>query len=104
MASFQTLLGQVSTPTTGSATLYPTTVSKNSFQVNPDPSSGFTGTVLIEGSSVPTPGANDWVTLATIALSAHTTNFTFDLYNNVPWMRAKVSAATTGAVSVYSYV
>lgn len=76
--------------------------SKRAFQVNPKPGTGFTGTVLVEISNAPSPGANDWSVFATHTISAHTQNYVVNHYTDAPWMRVRLPVSTAGAVSVYA--
>lgn len=101
--TFNTLLRVASVPVAGTGVLFDTAVTKRSIQVNPD-SNGFSGTLLIEGSNVATPSATDWTTLVTLTYRTHTSNVIFDMYTNTAWMRARVTAATLGSVSVYNVV
>lgn len=88
--------------TVGASALFGSGSTKRNLQFNPKTVVGFTGTVLIEGSSAGSPGATDWVTLAEVVFSAHSQNFSVDMFTDVPWMRAKVTAGSTGAVSIFA--
>lgn len=100
--AFSTLLPQVGTVTTGTATLFSTSDSRRNLQFNPQPGVGFSGTVVIEGSSAGQPGSGDWVQLAEVVFSAHTQNVSLDFFTDQPWMRAKTSAVSSGAVAVFA--
>ena len=95
------LLPQTTTTATGSS-FYVGSATQANLQFTPQQNLGFTGTVLLESSTAPNPGATDWFTIATLVFSAHTTTVDFNLYlSNNPWVRARVSAASLGAVSIY---
>ena len=98
-----TLLPQNGTAgTVGTATLFDSAATTRTLQFNPQSTLGFTGTVVIEGSSAGSPGSNDWVSLANVVFSAHTQNFSINMFTGMPWMRARITAGTVGAVSVYA--
>jgi hypothetical protein len=89
------------TGTVGTSTLVGTSDGKRQLQFNPQPGVGFTGTLLVEGSAAGNPGSNDWVQLAEVIFSAHTTNFAIEMLTEIPWMRVRVGTGTLGAVSAY---
>lgn len=99
-----TLLPQTGSATTGSSLNIGTNVSTLNLQFSPQASIGYSGTVIIEASTAPSPGANDWFTIATVAFTAHTTVLDFNLYfTNNPWIRARMpSNGTLGAMAVYA--
>lgn len=98
--AFQTLLRETAQFGVGPAALFPDTDQVREFQIVPHPA-GFTGTLVLEASSAPEPGAGDWFPMATITLEAHTTTFAFDLHLNRPWMRVNVTRSKMGTISVH---
>lgn len=99
-----TLLPQSGTAgTIGSGALIGATDQQN-LQFNPQPGVGFSGTVVIEGSAAGSPGASDWVQLASVIFSAHTQNVSINMFNSMPWMRARLAAGTIGAVAVFASI
>lgn len=98
-----TLLPQTGSVNTGTSVKIGTIVDKVNIQFTPQANLGFSGTVLIEGSTAPSPGNDDWFTLVTVALTNHTSVVNFNLFlSNNPWVRARTPAAgTLGSVSVY---
>src|SRR5688572_1514443 len=100
--SLVTLLPQTGSISVGPSFNVGTLTSKLNLQFTPQANLGFSGNVVIETSTAPNPGANDWFTIATVACSAHTTTVSFNLYiSNNPWIRARLASATIGKVSVY---
>lgn len=99
-----TLLPQTGSASTGTGLNIGTHVTTLNLQFSPQSNVGYSGTVLIEGSVAPSPGANDWFLISTIAFTAHTTILDFNLYfTNNPWIRARMPAnGTLGALSVYA--
>lgn len=97
----KTLLPQTGNVGVGSTVNFPTSDTVRVIQVNPQAGHGFSGTLVIEGSSAASPGNNDWVSVATIVMMGHTQNFSLDIQSSVTWMRARISASTSGAVAVY---
>jgi len=87
--------------TVGSSALVSTTVTSRQLQFNPKTGQGFSGTLIVEGSSAGSPGNSDWSQLAEVIFSAHTQNFVITMQTSIPWMRVRVTAGTLGAVSVY---
>lgn len=82
-------------------TLYFSEVDKvREFQVVPHPA-GFSGTIIIEGSSAATPGASDWFPLAKLTLKGHVKSFAFDLHVNRPWMRVNVVDSKMNTIAVH---
>ena len=100
-----TLLAQNGTAgTIGAPSLFATGENRIGLQFNPQSTVGFSGTLIVEGSNAGQPGANDWVELASVVFSAHTQNFAIDMFTDTPWMRVRIAAGTSGAVSVYASV
>lgn len=96
------LLPQTGTVNKGAGFLIGTAVSEINLQFSPQVNLGFTGIVIIESSTVPSPGDFDWFPIATLVFSAHTTILDINLFiSNNPWIRARTLAPTLGSVSVY---
>jgi hypothetical protein len=98
-----TLMAQNGAATVGPAFFIGTAVTTVNIECSPQPSAGFGGTVIIDGSTVPNPGSSDWFAIATMVFSAHTSVLDFNLYfTNNPWIRCRVPAnASQGAIAVY---
>jgi hypothetical protein len=98
-----TLMPQTGAATSGTSYNISTATTQVNLQFSPQPSAGFTGTVVIDGSTAPSPGASDWFALATLDFSNHTSVVDFNLYfTDTPWIRARLpAAATQGAIAVY---
>lgn len=97
-----TLLPNTASVGTGKEVFVTTQATQVNLEFAPQSGVGFTGTVLIESSTAPSPGANDWFTIATFIFSAHTTNLDINLYlNNNPWLRGRVTISTIGSISTY---
>jgi hypothetical protein len=97
-----TLMPNTASVTTGTGVFVSTNTSIINLEFVPQSGVGFSGTVLIESSTSPNPTSNDWFTIATLVFSAHTTIADINLYlSNNPWIRARISAATIGSISVY---
>lgn len=99
-----TLMAQNGAASTGTGFNIGTLVTTLNLQLSPQASAGFSGTVIIEGSSAPSPGANDWFPMATMLFQAHTSTLDFNLYfTNNPWIRARLPAnASQGAIAIYA--
>jgi hypothetical protein len=98
-----TLLPQTGTQGTVGTAVLIGSASVLNVQFNPQNNIGFSGTVLLNGSVVPSPGVSDWFNLATVACSGQTTNFDIDMYlTAIPWVQVVLSAGTLGAISVYA--
>lgn len=96
------LMPQTGSIATGASFFVGTSASGATLQFTPQQNVGFSGTVLIESSTAPNPGANDWFTAITLVFSAHTTSAVINAFlSNNPWLRARVTAASIGAISVY---
>lgn len=97
-----TLLPNTATVRTGNQIFVTTQATQVNLEFVPQSGVGFSGTVVIESSTAPSPGANDWFTIATFIFSAHTNNVDVNLYlNNNPWLRARVTISTIGSISTY---
>jgi len=98
-----TLMPLTGAASTGTAYNIGTSITQANFQMTPQASAGFSGTIVLEGSSSPSPTVNDWFNLATLVFSAHNSTVDFNMYfTNTPWIRARLPAAgTQGAISVY---
>lgn len=99
--SVKTLLSQTGVVGNGPTTTFPSTHNVRTIQVNPQTGVGFSGSVLIQGSNSASPGNNDWVTLATVTMAGHTSNFSMDIESSVPWVRVRLDGSSMGAVAVY---
>ncbi len=99
-----TLMAQNSLAVTGTSFNIGTKVTTANLQFSPDPSNGYTGTIIIDGSTAPSPGATDWFPMATLNFNVHTTILDFNIYfTNNPWIRARMpSNATQGSIAVYA--
>jgi hypothetical protein len=99
-----TLMAMSGAASTGAAFNIGTSVSTLNIQCTPQASIGFSGTVLLSGSTAVNPGASDWFPIATMIFNAHTTVLDFNLYfTNNPWIQVSLPAnATFGAVAVYA--
>jgi hypothetical protein len=98
-----TLMGLNGLATVGTGFNIGTVVTTANLQFTPQASAGFSGTVIIDGSTAVSPGTNDWFPIVTLVFTAHTTVLDFNLYfTNNPWIRCRVPAnATAGAIAVY---
>ena len=97
-----TLLSQTGLVGPGPITSFPSSDTVRSFQINPQVNVGFSGSLVIEGATVPSPGANDFVTLAEITFTGHTFNFTLEVESTVPFIRARIVTSTLGQLSVHA--
>ncbi len=85
--------------TVGAGHFVSTQTKQANLQFVPQSGLGFSGTVLIQSSTAPNPGANDWFTIATLVFSAQTTTVDINLYlSDNPWLRANISAAAIGSI------
>jgi hypothetical protein len=97
-----TLLPNTATLTTGAGVFVSTNATLVNLEFAPQSGLGFSGTVVIESSTSPSPGADDWFTIATLVFSAHTSIVDINLYlSNNPWLRARTSVSSIGSISVY---
>lgn len=97
-----TLLPQSGVTTTGSSFNIGTSRTQVNLQFTPQAAMGYSGTVVIDSSSAPSPGADDWYPLCTLVFSAHTSTLNFNLYvQNNPWIRARIENPVIGAISAY---
>jgi hypothetical protein len=97
-----TLMPNTATVATGNSVFVSTATTQANLEFVPLSGTGFTGTVLIESSTAPAPGTNDWFTIATLVFSAHTSIVDINLYlSDNPWIRAHITASTLGSISVY---
>jgi hypothetical protein len=94
------LLSQTGNVGAGSIQSFPSTDSIRTVQFNPAVGSGFSGSMLIEGSYAANPGNNDFQTLVSLTFTGATSNFSLDIASNAPWIRARIVTSTSGAVSV----
>jgi hypothetical protein len=97
-----TLLRNTATVDTGAGVFVSTATKQANIEFVPLTGTGFTGTVIIESSTAPSPGSSDWFTIATLVFSAHTSILDINLYlSDNPWIRARTSVSTLGSISVY---
>jgi hypothetical protein len=97
-----TLMPQSGVATTGSSFSIGTSTSQVNLQFSPLSAMGFSGTVVLDSSTAPNPGADDWFALCTLVFSAHTSTLNFNLYvSNNPWIRARIVNPSLGAISAY---
>lgn len=96
------LMPNASIATVGASFFVGTAVDRATVQFTPQTNLGYSGTVVIDSSTAPSPGANDWFPIMTLVFSAHTSSVSLDVFlNNNPWLRARVVSPTLGSVSVY---
>ena len=97
-----TLLRNTAIVATGSEVFVSTLTKQVNLEFVPLTGTGFTGTVVIESSTSPSPGNGDWFAVATLDFSAHTTILDINLYlSDNPWLRARTTVSTIGSISVY---
>ena len=97
-----TLLRNTATVDTGAGVFVSTLATQVNLEFVPLSGTGFTGTVVIESSTSPSPGSGDWFTVATLDFSAHTSILDINLYlSDNPWLRARATVTTLGSISVY---
>jgi hypothetical protein len=98
-----TLLPNTGSVATGTGYFISTAVTQANLEFAPQANTGFSGTVYIDSSTAPNPGANDWFTIATLVFSAQTTTVDINLYLSTnPWIRARIAVAPSiGSISVY---
>lgn len=97
-----TLLPNTAVVSTGAGVFVTTNTAQANLEFVPQSGVGFSGTVVIESSTAPQPGASDWFSVATLTFSAHTTVLDINLYlTNNPWLRARITTATIGSISIY---
>ena len=99
-----TMLPQTGTAgTVGTAQIIGTNTTVINLQFNPQLNVGFTGSLVVEGSNVATPGANDWILLVTGIFTAQTSNVSINMNTSITWLRVRLpSGSTSGAISAYA--
>lgn len=95
-----TLLRETGVVGAGAANLFSEVDKVREFQIVPNPA-GFSGVIIIEGSSAAEPGASDWFPMAKITLQGHARTFAFDLHVNRPWMRVNVVESKMNTIAVH---
>lgn len=98
----KTLLSQTGVVGAGGIVNFPGSDDVRTVQFNPAPVQGFSGTVVVEGSYTPQPGANDFIVLVSVTFSGHTNNLSLDIDTDVPFIRARITASQTGAIAVFA--
>jgi len=97
----KTLLSQTGAVGAGSIVFFSETDNVRTIQVNPNASSGFSGSLIIEGSYAASPGAGDFVTIAEVTFAGHVQNMTIDIRNSSPNIRANIVTSNQGEIAVY---
>ncbi|RKZ84183.1 MAG: hypothetical protein DRQ39_08630, partial [Gammaproteobacteria bacterium] len=97
----KTLLSQTGQVGSGSIVFFSETDNVRTIQINPNINTGFSGSINIEGSYAASPGANDFVTIASITMAGHQQNMTIDIKNSSPNIRATVVTSNQGEVAVF---
>ena len=101
MAS-QTLLALTgAAPAVGSIVAFAQADNIRVLQFNPRPGVVFSGSVVVEGSYVASPGNNDFQTLATVTFTNHAGNFSMDVESDAPWVRVRLTVASVGEIAVF---
>lgn len=101
MAS-QTLLALTgSAPAVGSIVAFPQADNIRVLQFNPRPGVVFSGSVVVEGSYVASPGNNDFQQIASVTFTNHGGNFSMDVESDAPWVRVRLTVASVGEIAVF---
>lgn len=98
----KTLIAQTGVVGAGSIVGFPGSDDVRTVQFNPAANQGFSGTVVVEGTYASSPGANDFVVLATVTFTGHTNNLSLDIDSDVPSVRARITASQGGAIAVFA--
>lgn len=95
------LLSQTGSTGNGPTVSFQSSDTIRTLQFNPRAGGvGYTGAMLIEGSFAANPGNNDYQTLVALTFTSATESFALDVETTCPWIRVRVTSATSGAISV----
>lgn len=97
----KTLIAQTGVVGASAIVSFPGSDDVRTIQFNPAVNQGFSGTVVVEGSYAASPGANDFVTLATVTFTGHTNNLSLEIDSDAPNVRARITASQSGAIAVF---
>lgn len=99
--AIKTLISQSSVVGAGPITSFPGSDDVRIIQFTPQVGIGFSGTVVIEGSYVPSPGNNDFQVLASVTFTNHLTNLSLDIDSDAPWVRARIAVSQAGSIAAF---